>query len=47
MAGKDENSWKNILIKNGYNVETNIKGLGENKKVREMYVQHLKNLIQS
>lgn len=47
MAGEDENSWKNILIKNGYNVETNIKGLGENKKVREMYVQHLKNLIQS
>lgn len=40
MAGDDEDSHKSILKKAGFNVETRMQGLGENKKVRNIYVKH-------
>lgn len=40
MAGDEEDSHKMILQKNGFKVETVLKGLGENKNVRAIYVKH-------
>lgn len=40
MAGDEEDSHKSILEKAGFKVETQLKGLGENKKIREIYVNH-------
>lgn len=40
MAGDEEDSHKMILQKNGFKVTTVLKGLGENKNVRAIYVKH-------
>lgn len=43
MAGDDENSWKSILEKEGFNVECIIKGLGEYEGISRMFINHIKN----
>lgn len=40
MAGDEEDSHKVILQKAGFKVETRLKGLGENKKIRDIYLKH-------
>ncbi|WP_099192754.1 sirohydrochlorin cobaltochelatase [Tepidibacter mesophilus] len=45
MAGDEEDSWKSILKKEGFVVETYLHGLGENKKVQDMYVNHAKEAM--
>ena len=45
MAGEDEDSWKSILEKNGFEVDTCLKGLGENPKILEIYKNKVLNLI--
>lgn len=40
MAGDGEDSWKNRLLREGFQVETVIQGLGEYEQVREMYLEH-------
>jgi len=40
MNGDDEDSHKNILRRAGFEVETKLQGIGENKKIREIYVRH-------
>lgn len=42
MAGDEEDSWKTIFEEAGYKVHCEVKGLGEYSKVREMFVEHLK-----
>ena len=42
MAGDEEDSWKNQIAKEGPEVECIIKGLGEYKEIRALYVQHAK-----
>ena len=42
MAGEKEDSWKNILEKEGYQVECLLKGLGEYPEIRELYVERAK-----
>jgi sirohydrochlorin cobaltochelatase len=42
MAGKDDDSWKNILISEGFKVETVLKGLGEYPEIAEMFYDHSK-----
>ena len=39
MAGDESDSHKNILQKKGFNVEVKLQGLGENKKIRDIYVE--------
>ena len=39
MSGNEKNSHKSILENAGFEVETILKGLGENKKIRELYVK--------
>lgn len=42
MAGEEEDSWNNILIEEGYEVECLLKGLGEYKDVRKIFLEHIK-----
>lgn len=41
MAGSKEDSWKSRFLKEGYKVETIIKGLGEMKEIRDIYIEHI------
>lgn len=45
MAGDEDNSWKNLLKKAGFQVDTYLHGLGENTAVQEIYVQHVRDAI--
>lgn len=47
MAGNDADSWKSKFEKAGYSVETIIQGLGNNKDIQDIYVQHVKASIDS
>ena len=38
---ENDDSWKNELIKEGYEVETIVKGLGEYEQIREIYIEHI------
>ena len=40
MAGDEEDSHKTILTNAGFNVKADLRGLGENPAVRQMYVKH-------
>jgi len=40
MAGNEEDSWKSILMKNGFEVVTVAKGLGENDNFANIFVNH-------
>ncbi|WP_124066023.1 sirohydrochlorin cobaltochelatase [Clostridium sp. E02] len=40
MAGKDADSWKSQLEKDGYEVTCRLKGMGELEGVREMFLLH-------
>ena len=40
MAGDEEDSHKTILTKAGFSVKTELRGLGENKSIRALYVKH-------
>lgn len=42
MAGEEEDSWKSILLKEGYEVRPVLKGLGEIDGIRRMFVRHAK-----
>lgn len=45
MAGDGENSWKSILLKEGFQVETCMTGLGENERIQELFISNLENMI--
>ena len=44
MAG-DEDSWKTMMEDKGYEVQCVLKGLGEYKKIRKMYINHIKEAM--
>lgn len=44
MTG-EEDSWENIFINQGFNVKCIVKGLGEYKSIRNLYIDKLKKLI--
>jgi len=46
MAGDEENSWKNILIKEGMKVNILLKGLGELTEFQNIYLKHIDDCIQ-
>lgn len=46
MAGDDADSWKMMLKKEGFVVETYLHGLGENPAIQDIYVQHITAAIQ-
>lgn len=45
MAGDEDDSWKTILKSEGFKVNTYLHGLGENKGIQEIYMQHVKDCI--
>ncbi len=45
MAGDDKDSHKSQLIAAGFKVDTYLHGLGENAKIQDIYVQHVKDAI--
>lgn len=46
MAGDEEDSWKSILLKEGFKVETYVKGLGEEDSIRKLFVSHLEDIME-
>lgn len=40
MAGAEEDSWKSRFMRDGYQVDCVMKGLGEYAGIRQMYVRH-------
>lgn len=47
MAGKDKMSWKSVLESKGFEVEIHIRGLGENREIRELYERNVENKLRS
>lgn len=47
MAGAEEDSWKTVLEKDGYEVECIMEGLGQIEAIRDIYVAHLKTAIEA
>ncbi len=47
MAGGEEDSWKTAFKSEGFEVECVVRGLGEFAAVRDMYVAHVGNAINS
>ena len=45
MAGDEDDSWKTILEKKGYEVKIYLHGLGENKEIQNIYVNHVRDAI--
>lgn len=46
MASDEEDSWKSILLKEGFKVSIYLKGLGENTEYQQIYVNKVKNAIE-
>jgi len=46
MAGDEKDSYKSQLIQAGFKVETYLHGLGENAGIQDIYVQHVKDVIE-
>ena len=46
MAGDEEDSWKSAFTAAGYEVECLLRGLGENEDIQQMYVSHVKAVIE-
>ena len=44
MAGDDDDSWKMVLRSKGIEVITVTKGLGENSKIADIYINHIKDV---
>lgn len=47
MAGDEGDSWKSAFEKEGYKVECLIRGLGENERIRNLYISHAQKAIES
>ncbi len=45
MAGDEEDSWKTILLADGYQVESYLHGLGANSAFQDIYVQHARDAV--
>ena len=47
MAGDEDDSWKSVFEAKGYEVVCELRGLGENEKIRELYIQHAKDAMEN
>lgn len=45
MKGAEEDSWTSILTKNGYIVESIVKGMGQNEAIQEIFIEHTDNTV--
>lgn len=47
MAGDEDDTWKSLFVNAGFEVETDISGLGELEEIQKMYVEFAGNSIKS
>ena len=47
MAGDEDDSWKNMFIAEGYDVECVVEGLAQSSEIREVYIKHVQKVIDS
>ena len=47
MAGDEDDSWKSIFESEGFEVECVLKGMGEIPAIQQLYVDHVKDVMQS
>lgn len=45
LACDDGDSWKTQLEQAGYQVDVNVRGLGESEAYRQIYIQHIRDVI--
>ena len=45
MSGDDEDSWKSIFTREGYEVECVLRGMGEYPGIRRIILDHLRATI--
>ncbi|AEV95616.1 sirohydrochlorin cobaltochelatase [Pediococcus claussenii] len=45
MASSNENSWASKLKKEGFTVESELKGLGESETIQKLFVKHVRQAI--
>jgi len=45
LVGDEKDSWKSMLEKEGFKVDCNLRGLGENDDIAKIFVQHTKNAL--
>lgn len=45
MTGKAEKAWKTLLEKEGYEVESQLIGLGEYEGIRQLYIAHIAEMM--
>jgi sirohydrochlorin cobaltochelatase len=45
MAGDEEDAWKTILKKEGFEVETVLRGLGEDEAIQALYLEHTEHAM--
>ena len=45
IAGDEADSWKTVLKKAGYEVQTTLDGLGENDQIVQIWIDHIKDLL--
>lgn len=45
ISGDNESSWESIFKREGFEVELVLKGLGEYKGIRDIYIKHLQEVI--
>jgi sirohydrochlorin cobaltochelatase len=47
MAGPEEDSWKTMPVKEGYEVDAVLEGLGSNDKFADIFVQHIADVAKA
>lgn len=47
LAGDEEDSWKSLFQKEGYDVSARLKGLGEYPEIRQIFVKHIQDAIEA
>ena len=47
MAGDEDDSWKSIFQKAGFDVECVLEGLGQDSAIQQIYVDHVKKAVRS
>ena len=47
LAGEEDDSWKNILMRNGFETETVLRGIGEWEEVQDLFSEHAEKAVRT
>ncbi|MGM0395840.1 MAG: sirohydrochlorin cobaltochelatase [Bacillota bacterium] len=45
IASNDNHSWKSIFLEEGFSVNLKLEGLGDNPKIKEIFINHIEDAI--